>query len=472
MTNDNNVGKIFGYYKIIAITEPLIQPNGKRKKRYLCECVSCGAQKLVDVHKVLRDTKSHCKNCMQHPTESLVGQEFGLLTVLERAQNHVQPNGSTKVMWKCQCSCGKIVNVRAHQLKSGHTRSCGCAQDELLLENKKDKMIGRRYNKLVVIDYSHSENGRRWWRCKCDCGNECVVSSVYLHSPKTIGCCGCEGSKAENDMANLLDKQNIIYQKQYKFNDCKDIRALPFDFAIFNNDNRLIFLIELHGEQHYSPFTYCGESKEQKQLNFEDRVKKDRIKEQYCVDNGIPLLIIKYTDFNKLYVIFADYYERNKNNQLNRVIEKSEQDFKKVKLAARSCHSNGIYQIDLQNKSIIKKWDTISDICKEFNFWDSAIIDCCARRQKTAYGYGWAYAEDNFNLADTLNFCLNKKIGHAEVTLQLDLQTNDVIAEWESASAAARAFNCSPKSISSCCQGKNKSCKGFGWKYKKDYVGQ
>ena len=51
----------------------------------------------------------------------LTGSKFGKLTVIER-------NGriGTYVMWKCQCDCGNIVNVRSSHLLSGHTTSCGC----------------------------------------------------------------------------------------------------------------------------------------------------------------------------------------------------------------------------------------------------------------------------------------------------------------------------------------------------------
>lgn len=51
----------------------------------------------------------------------LTGCKFGLLTVVERA-----PNDGRRTMWKCQCDCGNIVVVRAENLKSGNTKSCGC----------------------------------------------------------------------------------------------------------------------------------------------------------------------------------------------------------------------------------------------------------------------------------------------------------------------------------------------------------
>ena len=33
---------------------------------------------------------------------------------------------SGKAMWKCECRCGKIITVQANNLLNGHTRSCGC----------------------------------------------------------------------------------------------------------------------------------------------------------------------------------------------------------------------------------------------------------------------------------------------------------------------------------------------------------
>lgn len=49
--------------------------------------------------------------------EDLVGQKFGLLTV-------EQYLGSSK--WQCVCSCGSHSIIRTADLKSGHTKSCGC----------------------------------------------------------------------------------------------------------------------------------------------------------------------------------------------------------------------------------------------------------------------------------------------------------------------------------------------------------
>ena len=58
--------------------------------------------------------------------KDLTGQQFGRLTVLKRVEDHITPNGSKKVVYLCQCSCGAQKAVRSNSLLTGRTVSCGC----------------------------------------------------------------------------------------------------------------------------------------------------------------------------------------------------------------------------------------------------------------------------------------------------------------------------------------------------------
>ena len=62
--------------------------------------------------------------------QSLVGTVFGELTVVEYLGYYAKEGWKSKEHWfKCQCSCGNVVNVDKRHLlaKKGHsTRSCGC----------------------------------------------------------------------------------------------------------------------------------------------------------------------------------------------------------------------------------------------------------------------------------------------------------------------------------------------------------
>ena len=47
---------------------------------------------------------------------------------------------------------------------------------------------GERFGKLLVIDRAKSKNGSTMWLCKCDCGNETVVSAHNLRRGATTTC--------------------------------------------------------------------------------------------------------------------------------------------------------------------------------------------------------------------------------------------------------------------------------------------
>ena len=57
----------------------------------------------------------------------LAGQRFGRWTVIRRAYS--EPGSEAK--WLCQCECGTTRSIVGHQLRSGHSKSCGCLAAEL-----------------------------------------------------------------------------------------------------------------------------------------------------------------------------------------------------------------------------------------------------------------------------------------------------------------------------------------------------
>jgi len=69
-------------------------------------------------------------NSMAKPTVSPlhVGDRFGRL-VVERL-NHVDTRFNR--FWVCACDCGKSAVVYQGNLRNGHTRSCGCLQQDIM----------------------------------------------------------------------------------------------------------------------------------------------------------------------------------------------------------------------------------------------------------------------------------------------------------------------------------------------------
>lgn len=70
----------------------------------------------------------------------LVGQHFGRLTVIKRAEDYISPKGIHKTMWVCECSCKdkNIIITSGNRLKRGETTSCGCyAKESSIAKNTK-----------------------------------------------------------------------------------------------------------------------------------------------------------------------------------------------------------------------------------------------------------------------------------------------------------------------------------------------
>ncbi len=55
---------------------------------------------------------------------------------------------------------------------------------------RKLNLIGQKFGSLTVIAPADNIDGRTAWRCRCDCGRECVVKTVRLRSGRPASC-GC-----------------------------------------------------------------------------------------------------------------------------------------------------------------------------------------------------------------------------------------------------------------------------------------
>lgn len=62
--------------------------------------------------------------------KEMIGKVFSRLTVL--GHSHVTKSG--KYVWDCRCGCGTLKKVEGYELRSGHTKSCGCLAVETLLK--------------------------------------------------------------------------------------------------------------------------------------------------------------------------------------------------------------------------------------------------------------------------------------------------------------------------------------------------
>jgi very-short-patch-repair endonuclease len=197
-------------------------------------------------------------------------------------------NIKTKICIICPIH-GEFLQIPKH-----HIRGSGCPKCAVN-ERKKKKTVNVEYyiNKFKELygnlyDYSKVNyvNSRT---------NICVICPIHgdfyvspnNHLSRRSGCPKCNSSKGEIRIEETLKNNKIKFEKQKSFNDCKCHKKLFFDF--FLPQHRL--LIEYDGEQHYKEIGFFGGRK-----GFEERRKRDEIKNNYVKKNNLRLIRIKYND--------------------------------------------------------------------------------------------------------------------------------------------------------------------------------
>lgn len=52
-------------------------------------------------------------------------------------------------------------------------------------------LTGKKFNRLLVLEYAYSKNKSSYWKCLCDCGNEKIIRSDLLKGG-IIKSCSCQ----------------------------------------------------------------------------------------------------------------------------------------------------------------------------------------------------------------------------------------------------------------------------------------
>jgi hypothetical protein len=118
---------------------------------------------------------------------------------------------------------------------------------------------------------------------------------------KTKHRCKCFKQKVgEFFIEKFLIYNNFNYAAQYSIKDCKYKKTLRFDFAIFNQYNKLKFLIEFDGDFHKKN-PYDSESLEKQKI-------RDKTKDKFCDEKKIPLERIEYIKLNELDEVLTNIF--------------------------------------------------------------------------------------------------------------------------------------------------------------------
>ena len=103
-----------------------------------------------------------------------------------------------------------------------------------------------------------------------------------------------KASRGEIKIHEILEQNGMNFKEEYEFPGLKapSGRPLRFDFAVFDDDGNLDFLIEYQGKQHYQAVSKFGGNRGLYQQKYNDNLK------------GITLIEVPYTEEN---IISYDY---------------------------------------------------------------------------------------------------------------------------------------------------------------------
>lgn len=228
-------------------------------------CPICAKRKLSDIF-----SKSH---------DQFVSEIKAKLPNIEIIGKY--KNAKSQIECKCLID-GHVWSTMADSLSQGQ----GCPVCGGHLRKTKEQFVNelKEVNPFIEVigEYINTDT-----KIKCRCLNDGNVWDVLPHQLlRGVGCPKCRQSKGERIVELFLISKNIQYIKEYRFSDCRDKQPLPFDFYLPDINT----CIEYDGQQHYKPFDRWGGNN-----TLQGTQRRDKIKNKYCISNGIKLIRVPYT---------------------------------------------------------------------------------------------------------------------------------------------------------------------------------
>lgn len=104
-------------------------------------------------------------------------------------------------------------------------------------------------------------------------------------------------SRGEIKIEEILQNANLTFEEEYIFPDLvsSNGRPLRFDFAVFDDNGDIDFLIEYQGIQHYEAKSKFGGYSGLRKQQYNDMKKRE-----YCQKHNIILVAIPYWDESRV----------------------------------------------------------------------------------------------------------------------------------------------------------------------------
>lgn len=160
------------------------------------------------------------------PSGVIAGQRFTKLVVtVPPATQKVSDNCT------CQCDCGTVKNFKVHNLLGGMSTSCGCSKQKSRCDYQ-----GQRFGRLTVVGQSFRQHNRRHWPCKCECGKLTSVATSHLVTGHTKSCgCLEDESRGKSRISHGQSRGGYISTQYHLFLKAKERskrKNVPFNLTL------------------------------------------------------------------------------------------------------------------------------------------------------------------------------------------------------------------------------------------------
>ena len=241
----------------------------------------------------------------------VVGKVYNGIEILKRATKEETPWKSHAVPYWAHClSCNTTWVIRKEYIGKD------CPYCKKTGRGHRDALEGQTFGYLTVIKY----DGNSYYICKCQCGNIVRVRRAHLLGQghhHTVSCGCATRSSGEIYTQQAIKTLGYKYKIETIVPECHIYS--PFDIEVLTKDNKRLCFFECDGEQHFKVIEHFHMTEED--LIYQQQI--DKIKNQWCKENNVPLFRIPYTEYGKIdakYLLnrfpeFRELLEREESRQ-------------------------------------------------------------------------------------------------------------------------------------------------------------
>lgn len=219
---------------------------------------------------------------------------------------------NTKVIITCP-EHGDFEQTPGSHLSGARCRKCSQIEVNLKITSTKEEFIEKanmiHFNKY---DYSKVSYVNNAVKVRIICPKHGIFKQIPKIHLRGAGCPRCKESKGETLISNLLDKNNIVYIRQFKIPN--QIYRFRYDFYLPDYN----LLIEFHGVQHYKPVEIFGGVIGFKQTRF-----RDKFKYSLAIETNYKIVYFNYKDIEKDRLV-------NIENRLLKILKKIKQQTSRI----------------------------------------------------------------------------------------------------------------------------------------------